>query len=104
MGTTVKILDDILQHIPSKEELEAYEDFKKIKTEDITDIPELTQEQLVMAVKARQLRKELYKPVKIPVKINYDADILEWFRSLGKGYQTKMNTVLREYMLAHLDK
>jgi uncharacterized protein (DUF4415 family) len=41
------------------------------------------------------------KSVKIPVKINYDADILEWFRSFGKGYQTRINAALREYMMAH---
>ena len=46
----------------------------------------------------------MYKPVKIPVKINYDADVLEWFRSFGKGYQTRMNAALREYMLAHLQR
>jgi len=97
-------LNNILNHIPAKEELEALNEFKKLKKEDISDIPELTREQLVMAVKARQLRKEMYKPVKVPVKINYDADVLEWFRSLGKGYQTRMNTALREYMLANLNK
>jgi len=26
---------------------------------------------------------------------------LEWFKSLGKGYQTRMNAVLRAYMEAH---
>jgi uncharacterized protein (DUF4415 family) len=42
----------------------------------------------------------LYRPVKIPVKVNYDADVLEWFRSFGKGYQTRRNAALREYMIA----
>ena len=102
MGTVVKSINDIMHYAPTKEELNAYEDFKKLKTEDISDMPELTPEQLAMAVKARQIRKAVYKPVKIPVKINYDADVLEWFRSFGKGYQTRMNAALREYMLAHL--
>ena len=68
---------------------------------DVSDIPPLTQEQLARFVPAKLLNRSLYKPVKIPVKINYDADVLEWFRSFGKGYQTRINIVLREYMLTH---
>ena len=102
METVIKSIKDVLNYTHTKEELDAYEDFKKLKKEDISDIPELTQEQLAMAVKARQIRKTIYKPVKVPVKINYDADVLEWFRSFGKGYQTRMNAVLREYMINHL--
>jgi len=30
-----------------------------------------------------------------------DPDVLEWFRSTGKGYQTRVNAVLRSYMEAH---
>jgi uncharacterized protein (DUF4415 family) len=26
-----------------------------------------------------------------------DADVLEWFRAQGPGYQTKMNAVLRAF-------
>ena len=68
---------------------------------DTSDMPALTAEQLARFVPAKLLNRSLYRPVKIPVKINYDADVLEWFRSFGKGYQTRINTVLREYMLSH---
>ena len=102
MGTVIKNINDILHYTPTKEELDAHEDFMKLGKEDISDIPELAPEQLAMAVKARQIRKTIYKPIKVPVKINYDADILEWFRSFGKGYQTRMNAALREYMITHL--
>ncbi|MCL2139218.1 MAG: BrnA antitoxin family protein [Treponema sp.] len=76
---------------------------KKLQDKDIdfSDMPALTQEQLARFVPAKLLNRSLYRPVKIPVKINYDADVLEWFRSFGKGYQTKINSVLREYMLAN---
>jgi uncharacterized protein (DUF4415 family) len=82
------------------------ERLNRMKDEEIdtSDMPPLTDEQLALAVQARRLRRSVYKPVKIPVKINYDADLLEWFRAFGKGYQTKMNTVLREYMLSHCRK
>ena len=33
--------------------------------------------------------------------LRIDADVLEWFQSLGKGYQTKINAVLRAYKTAH---
>lgn len=74
-----------------------------MKDEDIdtSDMPALTQEQLAKFVPAKLLNRSLYRSVKKAVKINYDADILEWFRSFGKGYQTKMNAALREYMLTH---
>jgi uncharacterized protein (DUF4415 family) len=35
------------------------------------------------------------------VSIRLDQDILAWFRHQGRGYQTRINSVLRSYMLAH---
>ena len=32
------------------------------------------------------------------ISIRVDKDVLEWFRSAGPGYQTRMNAVLRSYM------
>jgi uncharacterized protein (DUF4415 family) len=37
------------------------------------------------------------------VTIRLDADLLEWFRTQGKGYQTRINAILRSYMRAHKD-
>ena len=37
-------------------------------------------------------------PFKQPVTIRLDADVLEWFRSQGPGYQTRINRLLRRYM------
>jgi uncharacterized protein (DUF4415 family) len=39
-------------------------------------------------------------PGKKPVTLRLDADVLDWFKSLGKGYQTRMNAVLRSYKQA----
>jgi uncharacterized protein (DUF4415 family) len=33
--------------------------------------------------------------------LRLDPDVLIWFRSHGKGYQTRINAVLRAYMKAH---
>ncbi len=35
--------------------------------------------------------------------IRLDADVLEWFRKQGRGYQTRINAILRSYMRAHKD-
>jgi uncharacterized protein (DUF4415 family) len=40
-------------------------------------------------------------PRKEYVHIGLDEDMLGWFRSLGRGYQTRMNAVLRQYYQAH---
>lgn len=37
------------------------------------------------------------KPI---ITIRLDSDVLDWFKSLGKGYQTKINAVLRAYVKA----
>jgi len=57
---------------------------------DFSDIPELTE----TFFKNAFIR--LPKP-KAKVCIRLDQDILEWFRSQGKGYQTKINAVLRAF-------
>ena len=42
---------------------------------------------------------ENYKPIKKTINVRLDADIIEWLKSSGKGYQTRMNAILREAML-----
>lgn len=42
-----------------------------------------------------------YRPIKQLVSLRVDADVLAWFRSRGKKYQTYMNEVLRREMQAH---
>lgn len=36
--------------------------------------------------------------VKTPVNAKFDADVVNWFKAQGRGYQTRMNAVLRHYM------
>ena len=37
---------------------------------------------------------------KTPLNLRLDTDMVEWFRGQGKGYQTRMNAVLRSYYQA----
>lgn len=39
-------------------------------------------------------------PPKEPISIRVDSDVLDWFRAQGRGYQTRMNAVLRAYVEA----
>jgi uncharacterized protein (DUF4415 family) len=38
------------------------------------------------------------RPAKTPISIKLDNDVLQFFRSMGAGYQTRINAVLRAYM------
>jgi len=40
----------------------------------------------------------MYKPVKRPVTLRLDADVLAWFQRAGRGYQTRINRALRKVM------
>jgi uncharacterized protein (DUF4415 family) len=40
----------------------------------------------------------MYKPVKKPVTLRLDADVLAWFQRGGRGYQTRINLALRKVM------
>ena len=62
---------------------------------DLSDIPELTDEQI------SEMRRsgELYKPIKKQVTARIDADVLDWLKSYGKGYQSRINAILRREML-----
>jgi uncharacterized protein (DUF4415 family) len=48
------------------------------------------------------LTASLKTPEKMPVGIKLDRDVVEWFKAQGgRGYQTRINAVLRRYMEAH---
>ncbi len=67
-----------------------------MKDEDIdfTDIPELSEDFFRNA--------QLRLPGKQAVTIRLDADVLEWFKQQGPGYQTRINQLLRQYMEAQI--
>jgi uncharacterized protein (DUF4415 family) len=41
----------------------------------------------------------MYRPLKKPVTLRLDADVLAWFKKLGPGYQTRINRALRGLMI-----
>ena len=58
---------------------------------DLSDIPELTDA-------SRAVIGKFYRPIKKPVTIRLDADVLGWLKSKGSGYQTRINAILRQVM------
>ena len=66
---------------------------------DIADIPEAPPANWALAT-----RPGLYRPVKRPVTLRLDGDIVDWFKreSGGRGYQTAINRVLRRYVAEKL--
>ena len=65
---------------------------------DYSDIPELGDDFFRQA--AVWMPPE--KP-KAQLTVRFDADIVDWFRKQGRGYQTRMNAVLRAYMETRRD-
>ena len=61
---------------------------------NLSDIPERTDWEGAVVGK-------FYRPIKKPLTIRIDADVLAWLKSQGKGYQTRLNSLLREAMEKH---
>jgi len=64
---------------------------------DTSDIPAVTPEMFAKAVVKRGLKT---KGNKAQLTIRVDRDVLTWFKSRGRGYQTQINALLRAYMEA----
>ncbi len=61
---------------------------------DFSDIPATSKRDWTGAV-----RGKFYRPVKQQLTVRVDADVLEWLKSQGKGYQSRLNDILRAAML-----
>ena len=70
------------------------EALRKMKDEDIdlSDIPEITDW-------SNAVRGKFYRPVKQSLTIRLDADVIAWLKSQGAGYQTRINSLLRNVMV-----
>ena len=64
---------------------------------DTSDIPAVTPEMFAKAVVKRGLKT---KASKSQLTLRVDSDVVKWFRSHGRGYQTRINGLLRAYMEA----
>ncbi|MEA4865261.1 MAG: BrnA antitoxin family protein [Sphaerochaeta sp.] len=70
------------------------------KDEEISDIPEMTDKQLSELQPSHLRNPDNYRPIKKKICMYIDADVLEWYKGEGdRGYQTRMNQVLRQNMV-----
>lgn len=68
-------------------------DLKRMRERDIdtTDIPPT-------ADWSKAVVGKFYRPIKKSLTIRLDADVLHWLQGQGKGYQTRINAILRNAM------
>ncbi|ATM22981.1 TPA: BrnA antitoxin family protein [Raoultella ornithinolytica] len=66
---------------------------------DYSDIPSSDDEPWSEAV-----RGKFYRPLKTQASVRIDADVMEWLKRPGKGYQTRLNAILREAMIREQNK
>ena len=66
---------------------------------DFSEIPPVKEDFWRNAV-----RNPFYRPVKQQLTVRLDADVVAWLRRQGRGYQTRLNSVLRTAMLDDLGK
>ncbi|HKO12778.1 MAG TPA: BrnA antitoxin family protein [Acidobacteriaceae bacterium] len=60
---------------------------------DLSEVPE------VVDWSGAEMGK-FYRPAKKPVTMRLDADVVEWLKSYGRGYQTRANSLLRHAMVS----
>ena len=71
--------------------------FKVMKDADIkltSEHPEADVRHIVRGIVRRGLKP---LPPKASISLRVDADVLEWFKGKGPGYQTRINAVLRAF-------
>jgi len=64
---------------------------------DFSDAPEITPAMFAKAI----VRRGLKPRTKRQLTLRLDSDVLEWFKKQGRGYQTRINVLLRAYMDEH---
>ncbi|MET3105577.1 uncharacterized protein (DUF4415 family) [Oxalobacteraceae bacterium GrIS 2.11] len=64
---------------------------------DFSDIPATSASDWIDAVRGKH-----YRPLKRQLTVRIDSDVLEWLKSEGKGYQSRLNEILRAAMVSGL--
>jgi uncharacterized protein (DUF4415 family) len=62
---------------------------------DFSEIPEITREMFAKAVLRRHFEPVMRKK---QLTLRIDSDVIDWYKKQGRGYQTRINALLRAYM------
>jgi uncharacterized protein (DUF4415 family) len=68
---------------------------------DFSENPEVPPEMFARGIVRRGLKPI---PRKKQLTLRVDSDVVDWYREQGRGYQTRINSLLRAYMKEHLRK
>ncbi|MEM9273312.1 MAG: BrnA antitoxin family protein [Cyanobacteria bacterium P01_F01_bin.143] len=68
---------------------------------DLSDCPEITPEMFAKAVVVVRRGGLPVAKATAQITLCIDSDVLDWFKSQGRGYQTQINQLLRAYMEAN---
>ncbi|MCK5155367.1 MAG: BrnA antitoxin family protein [Spirochaetales bacterium] len=87
------------KHISHKSQTD-WDHVDKLRDKDIdfSDIPEVTPEMFAKAVVRKGLKPVVHKT---QITLRIDDEVLTWFRKQGRGYQTRINSLLKAYKEAH---
>ena len=82
-----------MKKTPSKKNKEELAKLARLPDDkiDLSDAPELPDW-------SRAVVGKFYRPIKRPVTVRIDADVLAWLKRSGPGYQTRINALLRQAM------
>ena len=75
-------------------------DAHQLQASEYDDLPELTDEMLARATVNKGGRPKSAAP-KILLSVRYSTEVVEYFRSTGEGWQSRMDGVLRDYVAQH---
>lgn len=75
-------------------------DAHRIDASEYDELPELTEEMLARAKVNRGGRPKAAAP-KVLLSVRYSPEVVDYFRSTGDGWQSRMDGVLREYVARH---
>ena len=88
---------DMKQSSSSKRSQTNFRRLRSMRNEDVlltSDHPEADVKHIIRGVVRQGLK---VVPPKASVSLRIDADVLEWFKAQGAGYQTRINAVLRAF-------
>jgi uncharacterized protein (DUF4415 family) len=102
----VKVGDALYESLPDGvlKPLKGNSDWSRVDamTEEQVEAAALSDKDGLPLTDEEWAKVKLVDPFKTPVTIRLDADVVEWFKAQGqRGYQTRMNSVLRRYMEAN---
>ena len=85
-------------------QMEDRTDWARLRAEEAAGLePELDEDEIGIEWDWDNV-KLVIPPIKKAVSVRLDQDVIAFFKAQGPGYQTRMNAVLRSFMLAKKDK